>query len=89
MHSLITLLIIVPIVAAALIGANALFSISRPDTEKLSSFECGLSTVLGQTRTPFDIVYSLVAILFLLFDLEILLLYPLAISLPVIGTYGF
>lgn len=89
MHSLVTLLLVVPVIAAVLLGANALLSVSRPDTQKLSVFECGLSTVLNQTRAPFSVAYYLVAILFLLFDLDLLLTFPLAVSLPIVGPYGF
>jgi NADH-ubiquinone oxidoreductase chain 3 len=68
---------------------NVLLAVHKPDTEKVSAYECGFSPVYGQTRAPFSIQYYLVGILFLLFDLEILLLYPLATSLYQVGSYGF
>ena len=89
MYSFIAFLLIVPIVAALLLAVNALLSVSRPDIQKLSVFECGLGTRINQTRAPFDVAYYLVAILFLLFDLEILILVPIGVSLSVIGPYGF
>lgn len=48
-----------------------------------------VSPVYGQTRTPFSIQYYLVGILFLVFDLEILLLYPIAVTLYNVSVYGF
>jgi NADH:ubiquinone oxidoreductase subunit 3 (subunit A) len=48
-----------------------------------------VSPIYGQTRAPFNIQYYLVGILFLIFDLEILLLYPYAVSAYQVGTYGF
>ena len=61
----------------------------KPDTEKVTPYECGFSPVYGQTRAPFSIQYYLVGILFLIFDLEILLFYPLAVTLYSVSTYGF
>jgi NADH:ubiquinone oxidoreductase subunit 3 (subunit A) len=87
--SFIIFLIFTPILVVILLGANAFLSVSRPDVQKLSVFECGLSTILNQTRAQFNISYYLVAILFLLFDLEVLCLYPLALSIGIIGIYGF
>ena len=68
---------------------NVLFARSRPDSEKVSAYECGFSPVYGQTRMPFSIQYYLVGILFLVFDLEILLLYPIAVTLYNVSIYGF
>jgi NADH:ubiquinone oxidoreductase subunit 3 (subunit A) len=87
--SLIVLLFFVPVLVAVLLGANVLLSTSRPDVQKLSVFECGLGALLNQTRSPFNVIYYLVAILFLLFDLEVLLLYPLAVTLDTVRLYGF
>ena len=66
-----------------------LFSVHRPDSEKLTSYECGFSPIHGQTRTPFSIQFYLVAILFLVFDLELLVLYPITVTLYEVGSYGF
>jgi NADH-ubiquinone oxidoreductase chain 3 len=89
MNSLIILFIVVPVLVIILLGANLLFSVHRPDSEKLTSYECGFSPIHGQTRTPFSIQFYLVAILFLVFDLELLVLYPITVTLYEVGSYGF
>ena len=61
---------------------------SRPDTEKLSPYECGFEP-FEDARMKFDVRYYLVAILFILFDLEIAFLFPWAVSLDAIGFFGF
>ena len=61
---------------------------SRPDSEKLSPFECGFEA-FEDARIKFDVRYYLVAILFILFDLEIAFLFPWAIVLKEIGVFGF
>ena len=60
----------------------------RPDSEKLSAFECGFEP-FEDARMKFDVRYYLVAILFILFDLEIAFLFPWAVSLDAIGFFGF
>lgn len=60
----------------------------RPDTEKLSPYECGFAP-FEDTRLPFDIRYYLVALLFILFDLETAFFVPWAVVLRKIGIYGF
>lgn len=89
MSSLTILFIFVPILVAILLMLNVLLAASRPDSEKVTPYECGFSPVYGQTRAPFSIQYYLVGILFLIFDLEILLLYPIAVTLYNVSTYGF
>ena len=61
---------------------------SRPDSEKLSPYECGFEA-FEDARLQFDVRYYLVAILFILFDLEIAFLFPWAVSLKDIGFFGF
>ena len=61
---------------------------SRLDPEKLSAYECGFEA-FGDARMQVDIRYYLVAILFILFDLEIAFLFPWAVSLGTIGFIGF
>ena len=61
---------------------------SRPDPEKLSAYECGFEA-FGDARMQVDIRYYLVAILFILFDLEIAFLFPWAVFLGTIGFIGF
>ena len=67
---------------------NFLFSPKNPDPEKLSAYECGFEA-FGDSRMEFDVRFYLVAILFIIFDLEIAFLFPWAISLGNIGLLGF
>ena len=67
---------------------NFLFSPKNPDPEKLSAYECGFEA-FGDSRMEFDVRFYLVAILFIIFDLEIAFLFPWAVSLGNIGTLGF
>jgi NADH-quinone oxidoreductase subunit A len=59
----------------------------RPDAEKLSAYECGFEA-FSDSRMKFDVRYYLVAILFIVFDLEIAFLFPWAVSLGAVGTVG-
>ena len=59
----------------------------RPDADKLSPYECGFDA-FEDSRTKFDVRYYLVAILFIIFDLEIAFLFPWAVSLDAIGGFG-
>ena len=67
---------------------NLLFAPSNPDPEKLSAYECGFEA-FSDSRMEFDVRFYLVAILFIIFDLEIAFLFPWAISLGSIGPLGF
>ena len=67
---------------------NFLFSPKNPDPEKLSAYECGFEA-FSDSRMEFDVRFYLVAILFIIFDLEIAFLFPWAISLGKIGFLGF
>lgn len=89
MNSLLILFIIIPVLIFLLLSLNYLLSPNRPDSEKLSLYECGFSTVHGQTRNNFYINFLTISILFLAFDLEIVLLFPISISLSYLGIYGF
>ncbi len=60
----------------------------RPDSEKLSPYECGFEA-FEDSRMKFDVRYYLVAILFIIFDLEIAFLFPWAVVLDQVGMYGF
>jgi NADH-quinone oxidoreductase subunit A len=71
-----------PIVTGALLGPH------RWDSEKLSPYECGFEA-FEDARMKFDVRYYLVAILFILFDLEVAFLFPWAIVLNEIGLFGF
>ena len=67
---------------------NFLFSPKKPDPEKLSAYECGFEA-FSDSRMEFDVRFYLVAILFIIFDLEIAFLFPWAISLGNLGVLGF
>ena len=67
---------------------NFLFSPKNPYPEKLSAYECGFEA-FGDSRMEFDVRFYLVAILFIIFDLEIAFLFPWAISLGNLGPLGF
>ena len=67
---------------------NFLFSPKNPDPEKLSAYECGFEA-FSDSRMEFDVRFYLVAILFIIFDLEIAFLFPWAISLGNLGPLGF
>jgi NADH-quinone oxidoreductase subunit A len=71
-----------------LLSVGALVSPRRPSPEKLSPYECGFEA-FEDARMKFDVRYYLVAILFILFDLEIAFLFPWAVVLPDIGFEGF
>jgi NADH-quinone oxidoreductase subunit A len=70
-----------------LIGLGWLFGPRRPDSEKLSAYECGFEA-FSDSRMKFDVRYYLVAILFIVFDLEIAFLFPWAVALDGIGRIG-
>jgi NADH-quinone oxidoreductase subunit A len=69
-------------------GLSRLLGVHRPDSEKLSPYECGFEA-FEDARMKFDVRYYLVAILFILFDLEIAFLFPWAVVLQEIGLFGF
>ncbi len=76
------------LLSVGFIVLNYLFSPKKPDPEKLSAYECGFEA-FSDSRMEFDIRFYLVAILFIIFDLEIAFLFPWAISLGNIGILGF
>ena len=75
-------------IGGVLLGLGSLVSPSRPDPDKLSPYECGFEA-FEDARMKFDVRYYLVAILFILFDLEIAFLFPWAVVLQEIGFFGF
>jgi NADH-ubiquinone oxidoreductase chain 3 len=87
--TVIVLLFFVPILVGFLLLLNVLFAVHRPDMEKISAYECGFNALSSQVRRPFAISYYLVGILFLIFDLEIAVLFPAAVSLYHVTFYGF
>jgi NADH-quinone oxidoreductase subunit A len=86
--SIILFLFIAIILSFGFVLANFLAAPSNPDPEKLSAYECGFEA-FDDSRMEFDVRFYLVAILFIIFDLEIAFLFPWAISLGNIGALGF
>ena len=76
------------ILGGVLLAVGSVVSPHRPDPEKTSPYECGFEA-FEDARMKFDVRYYLVAILFILFDLEIAFLFPWAVVLPDIGFFGF
>ena len=76
------------LISIGFILINFISSPSNPDPEKLSAYECGFDA-FDDSRMEFDVRFYLVAILFIIFDLEIAFLFPWAISLGKIGILGF
>jgi len=86
--SIILFLFIAIVISVGFVVANFLAAPSNPDPEKLSAYECGFEA-FDDSRMEFDVRFYLVAILFIIFDLEIAFLFPWAISLGNIGALGF
>ena len=75
-------------IALAMVGGSLLAAKQKPYAEKLSAYECGFEP-FDDARRRFDVRYYLVAILFIIFDLEVAFLFPWAITLGDIGMFGF
>jgi len=88
MSSFILLLLVIPILGLVLIVLNLILSPHKPYNEKQSSFECGFHSFLGQNRSQFSVSFFLFGLLFLIFDLEIVLIYPYAVSSHSNSSYG-
>ena len=74
--------------AIVIVLASFIAARQRPDSEKLSPYECGFEP-FADARSKFDVRFYLVSILFIIFDLEVAFLFPWAISLGSIGLFGF
>ena len=86
--SIIIFLFIALFLSIGFIIINFLASPSNPDPEKLSAYECGFEA-FDDSRMEFDVRFYLVAILFIIFDLEVAFLFPWAVALSDIGLFGF
>jgi NADH-quinone oxidoreductase subunit A len=80
-------LAIATVLGLVLVSLGFILGPQRPDAEKLSAYECGFEA-FEDSRLKFDVRYYLVAILFIIFDLEIAFLFPWAVSLDSIGLFG-
>ncbi|NND49561.1 MAG: NADH-quinone oxidoreductase subunit A [Rhizobiales bacterium] len=76
------------VIGLALLVSAAVIAVSNPDPEKVSTYECGFDP-FDDARMKFDVRFYLVAILFIIFDLEVAFLFPWAIALGDIGGFGF
>ena len=76
------------VMAVAAIGGSYVLAPQRPDRDKTSAYECGFDA-FEDARGRFDVRFYLVAILFIIFDLEVAFLFPWAVSFSGIGLYGF
>ena len=86
--SVVFFFVFIPILSTILLGVNLLLAPNNPYQEKNSVFECGFHSFLGQNRSEFSISFFIFALLFLLFDLEILLVYPYVVNSYVNGVFG-
>lgn len=75
-------------IGLALLMSAFLIAIRNPDPEKVSAYECGFNA-FDDARMKFDVRFYLVAILFIIFDLEVAFLFPWAVSLKEVGVFGF
>jgi NADH-quinone oxidoreductase subunit A len=76
------------VIAGAMVAVALVLARQRPDSEKVSPYECGFEA-FDDARGKFDVRFYLVAILFIIFDLEVAFLFPWAVSLGEIGVFGF
>jgi NADH-quinone oxidoreductase subunit A len=81
-------IVIAVVISVAFIGLSLIFAKQKPYAEKLSSYECGFEP-FDDSRRRFDVRFYLVAILFIIFDLEVAFLFPWAVSLWRLGLFGF
>ena len=85
---LVVFIAVAGLIGLALLIAPFLVAFQQPDPEKLSAYECGFNA-FDDARMRFDVRFYLVAILFIIFDLEVAFLFPWAVSLGDIGAFGF
>ena len=75
-------------ITVVMLAASFILAEQKPDPEKLSAYECGFEPS-GDARQKFDVRFYLVAILFIIFDLEVAFLFPWAVTLGKLGMFGF
>ena len=81
-------LVVAAAITTVMIAGSYLLAQQKPDSEKSSAYECGFEA-FTDARTKFDVRFYLVAILFIIFDLEVAFLFPWAVSLKDIGLFGY
>jgi NADH-quinone oxidoreductase subunit A len=88
-YSPVLIMIILAVVLSLIIlGASFFLSVQKPDTEKLSAYECGFDPY-EDARNAFDVRFYIVAMLFIIFDLEAMFLFPWVVSITHTGSLGF
>jgi len=87
-YSILLLFLVSVGLACIILGASYLLGVQKPDTEKLSVYECGFNPY-EDSRNKFDVRFYLVAILFIVFDLEAIFIFPWSVSLGQITSLGF
>ncbi len=87
-YPILIFLLIAGVVAVVMVGGSRVAAPQRPYPEKLSAYECGFEA-FDDARRRFDVRFYLVAILFIIFDLEVAFLFPWAVTLGDIGMFGF
>ncbi len=85
---LVVFIVIAAVIALPLMIAPFIVAYKNPDPEKLSAYECGFNA-FDDARMKFDVRFYLVAILFIIFDLEVSFLFPWAVAFGEVGTFGF
>lgn len=88
MNTLFIYLLFTPIFVVILLTLNFFLAVNKPDIQKLSPYECGMNP-LGTAREKFSIQFFLIAILFIIFDLEVIFLFPFTTALYYSSFYGF
>lgn len=88
MVSLLIFAFFVLIIGASMLIANRVLALRRPKPEKLIAYECGVDPS-GDARIPFHVKFYLIALIFLIFDVEIVFLYPWAVVFEELGWFGF
>ncbi|HEU5272856.1 MAG TPA: NADH-quinone oxidoreductase subunit A [Xanthobacteraceae bacterium] len=85
---LVIFIAIAAVIVLALLVAPFIVAFKQPDPEKLSAYECGFNA-FDDARMKFDVRFYLVAILFIIFDLEVAFLFPWAVAFKAVGALGF
>ena len=80
-------IVVIGFIAAVMLATHYLGP-SRKTKRKLQNFECGIEQI-GNARSPFSVKYFLIAILFVLFDVEVIFMYPWAVNFKELGAFGF
>lgn len=81
-------IIVALLISGVVLGLSYLLAVQAPDSEKISAYECGFEP-FEDARNKFDVRFYIVAILFIIFDLEVAVLFPWAVSLGLSGALGY